>query len=100
MSVTMNPPNYRLAHEIGAGIGYKALGINSALINRDNVLDVVQLQSMGYQAAEQGLDEVVRMARRLGHTWEQIGLRFGLTRQGAQQRFGPRMGDSLGGIDP
>jgi hypothetical protein len=50
---------------------------------------------MGYQAAEQGLDEVVRRARQLGCTWEQIGLRLGLTQQGAQQRFGPRMGDNL-----
>ena len=32
-------------------------------------------------------------------TWEQIGLRFGVSRQAAQQRFGPRMGDNLGDVD-
>ncbi len=39
------------------------------------------------------------MARRNGKTWEEIGLRLGMTKQGAQQRFGPKMGDDLGDDD-
>jgi hypothetical protein len=98
-------PGYRLAldlrvaQDLGMSIGYQALGLNSVLVSKENVLDVMQLQNLGYQAAAQGLDEVVGRARQLGCTWKQIGLRFGLTQQGAQQRFGPRMGDNLGSAD-
>jgi hypothetical protein len=82
-------PDYRFAHDSGLSIGYRALGLDAAMVSKQNVLDVVQLQNTGYQAAEQGVGDAVRKARELGCTWEEIALRCGLSPHDAQQRYGP-----------
>ena len=40
-----------------------------------------------FDAANHALDDAVRRARTAGHSWTQIGQRFNITRQGAQQRW-------------
>lgn len=97
--VMRSKPDFREAHRVGVEIGSSVLRSQGRPLDDQSVLDLVQLQHVGYRAAEQGLDEAVRMARRNGKTWEEIGLRLGMTKQGAQQRFGPKMGDDLGDDD-
>lgn len=92
-------PDDRRAAELGRCLAESVLRDQGVMIGADSVLDLVQLQNVGYQAAEEGLVEAVRQARRFGRSWTEIGLRFGLTKQAAQQRFGPKLGDGLGAGD-
>ena len=95
MATSSRQPNYKRAGELGLRLGESVLREQGVPIGADSVLDLVQLQNVGCQAADQGLVEAVRQARRFGRSWTEIGLRFGLTKQAAQQRFGPKLGDGL-----
>lgn len=56
------------------------------LMALENVLQAAQV----LDRATQDLEEKVAAARAAGATWEQIGEQLGLTKQGAQQRYGQR----------
>ncbi|HVA06708.1 MAG TPA: hypothetical protein VNG12_08220, partial [Acidimicrobiales bacterium] len=92
-------PDFYRAAELGRGLAEYVLREQGVLVGEDSVLDLVQLQNVGCQAADEGLVAAVRQARRFGRSWTEIGLRFGLTKQAAQQRFGPKLGDGLGAGD-
>jgi hypothetical protein len=99
MATPHGEPDFYRAAELGRGLAEYVLREQGVLIGEDSVLDLVQLQNVGCQAADEGLVATVRQARRYGRSWTEIGSRFGLTKQAAQQRFGPKLGDGLGAGD-
>ena len=76
-------------------LGESELGEQGATPKFETILQRVKVQNVARQATEEGLLDEIRTARRLGQTWRDIGLTLGMTKQGAQQRFGPRLGDGL-----
>lgn len=50
--------------------------------------DTLQLLRMIRDTADSALDNAVTLARAEGMTWDEVGRWIGLTRQGAQQRWG------------
>lgn len=61
----------------------------SALKGIADPLERVDVARHVREVAERLEDEAVVQARKAGHTWSEIGALFGLTKQGAQQRFRP-----------
>ncbi|HYR61065.1 MAG TPA: hypothetical protein VET24_00275 [Actinomycetota bacterium] len=53
-----------------------------------NALAAVETAVGRVRAAEEELADSVAAARRLGHSWGELGTALGVTRQAAQQRFG------------
>jgi hypothetical protein len=53
-------------------------------------LDIVARAAAAESVARELLQQAVSAARGSGHSWTAIGERLGLSRQGAQQRFGSR----------
>ena len=50
-------------------------------------LDDLTTAATAVEDATRALEEAVRTARTAGHSWTQIGARFSITRQAAQQRW-------------
>ena len=69
---------------VGKGIvGHSLVG------GRDwSALEGVEAAADRIRAAEEQLAAAVASARRLGHSWSELGAALGVTRQAAQQRFG------------
>ncbi len=61
-----------------------------AVQSADETLDSVDALRRLREAAEKAEDEAVRNARAQGISWSRIGALYGLTKQGAQQRFRPK----------
>lgn len=55
------------------------------------MLDIRQSKHERIEAESKELEQI-RQARAVGVTWEQIGAMYGITRQGAEQRFKRHMG--------
>jgi hypothetical protein len=55
----------------------------------DKELSQVVEANQGVKVAELMLRRRVAIARKAGHSWASIGFALGITRQAAQQRFGP-----------
>lgn len=55
----------------------------------DQLLALISIQGQALADARDSLRSMVASARRAGVTWDQIGRALGITRQGAQSRFGP-----------
>ena len=55
-----------------------------------SALQRVELARDAREAAELAEQEAIGQAREAGVTWGRIGEVYGLTKQGAQQRFKPR----------
>jgi len=53
-----------------------------------SALEGVEVAADRIRAAEEQLAAAVATARRLGHSWSELGAALGVTRQAAQQRFG------------
>ncbi len=53
-----------------------------------SALEAVEAAADRIRAAEEQLAAAVASARRLGHSWSELGAALGVTRQAAQQRFG------------
>ena len=53
----------------------------------DDPLDRLDAARIRREAAEADEAALVLAARESGHTWSEIGSLYGLTKQGAQQRF-------------
>lgn len=62
-----------------------------AVQSADETLDSVDALRRLREAAERAEDEAVRNARSQGISWSRIGALYGLTKQGAQQRFRPKL---------
>ena len=59
----------------------------NSLQSADETLDAVDALRRLREAAEKAEEEAVRNARSQGISWSRIGALYGLTKQGAQQRF-------------
>ncbi len=70
---------------LGKGAAPAALPPGPAI----DVLDWVAGTAAAAARASRRLDAAVTRARSRGHTWAQIAARLGVTRQAAQQRYGP-----------
>lgn len=68
----------------GATLAYRYLPRRS----NDTVLDEIRLQAAMIAKATEMLAADVKAARRLGHSWSEIGAALGVSKQAAQQRFG------------
>lgn len=60
----------------------------SAVESAENPLDEIDAIRRLREAAELAEQAVIRDARGQGISWTRIGALYGLTKQGAQQRFG------------
>ena len=65
----------------------RALAALADLEASRDALDRLDLARMAREASEELERDLVRSARRSGATWTAIGALYGLTKQGAQQRF-------------
>jgi hypothetical protein len=63
--------------------------LKGAAGNAEGDIEVLPLVAALHDDVDQALAEVVRQARELGHSWDQIGQRLGMARQNAWRRFGP-----------
>jgi hypothetical protein len=63
--------------------------LKGAARNASGDVEVLPLVAALHDDVDQALAEVVRQARELGHSWDQIGQRLGMARQNAWRRFGP-----------
>ncbi len=63
--------------------------LKGAAGNAAGDIEVLPLVAALHNDVDQALAEVVRQARELGHSWDQIGQRLGMARQNAWRRFGP-----------
>lgn len=63
--------------------------LKGAARNAEGDVEVLPLLAALHDDVDQALGEVVRQARELGHSWDQIGQRLGMARQNAWRRFGP-----------
>ena len=67
------------------------IGAHADTLEADAMLDsadTLQLLSMISATAQSAMSNAVTIARREGMTWDEVGRWLGLTRQGAQQKFG------------
>ncbi|WP_035758551.1 hypothetical protein [Granulicoccus phenolivorans] len=62
----------------------------AALRAADDALAVVDAARRVREAAEALEEDAIRSARADGASWSKIGAKYGLTKQGAQQRFAKR----------
>ena len=53
---------------------------------------ITRLTDLGKEI-EAAIFDAVREARRTGHTWSEIGVMLGVSKQAAQQRYGPMLAD-------
>jgi hypothetical protein len=63
--------------------------LKGAARNASGDVEVLPLVAALHDDVDQALAEVVRQARELGHSWDQIGQRLGMARQNVWRRFGP-----------
>ncbi|WP_205843761.1 hypothetical protein [Nakamurella deserti] len=73
--MTGRPPHKRLARAVAA-----LQAIEDPIVR----LDAVRAAREEFESLER---DAVAACRAAGHTWTDIGARYGLSRQGAQQRF-------------
>ncbi len=65
----------------------RATGPDATPTKRE-LIETVAVASTALDAARDSLEECVRLARRHGVSWAEIGQVLGITRQAAFQRFG------------
>jgi len=65
-----------------------ALNPDAAPADDPKALRRIGLAARDIRAAEDELHQAVAAARAEGHTWAEIGMTLGVTRQAAQTRFG------------
>lgn len=62
-------------------------------------LDLISLAEAASHEVDRVLLSSIRSARQAGNSWGRIGARLGMSRQAAQQRFGPALGEVVPGPD-
>jgi hypothetical protein len=85
-SVALCPSCDRARSTLGKGITPRRLPAGPPL----DPLDWINTTERELRAAADLLAAAVTRARQHGHTWTAIGHALGVSRQAAQQRFGPR----------
>jgi hypothetical protein len=88
----------------GAGCRYAVLVASKNLVRRITAalgaLDVADGPMSQLDAAEELEAAQVEAARKAGATWNEIGASYGLTKQGAQQRFRAARNQAKAGTAP
>ena len=80
--------------ELSAVLGAAVVSADPGLAKRLSsdagaYLDLVSLTARAHDATRSMLTAAVNAARAAGHSWEAVGQTLGMSRQAAQQRFGP-----------
>lgn len=81
-------PEGDLAAQIGQIILDEGPGPDDRMLDDDDHLRLVRRAALAHQVSGELLQQAVTAARSGGQSWATLGQELGLSRQGAQQRFG------------